>query len=131
MLPHDAIVRLIRLNPLDYANYRLRAQLKIILFNGFRGTVRYSGKTHSLIAFTFPRWLDCPVPSFSEYLLTLPFSLLAFIYPRYAGRIPVYYLADGFRYVHDGLMSIWVKNEDVEIVSLEFCKTQLSDLEKL
>ena len=131
MLPHDAIVRLNRLNPSDNLNRRMRHQLEIILFNDFRGTVVSSGKIYSLVAFNFPRWLDCSVPSYAEYLLTLPFSLLAFIYPGYAGRSPVYYFADNYRYVHDGLLYIWVKNEALEIVSLEFCKTQLSDRGKL
>ncbi len=119
-LPHNAVVRLIRLNPPEYSSHRLRSHLKIILFHDFRGTVRSSDETYSLIAFTFPRWLDCPVPAFSNYLLSLAYSLIAFIYPGYAARLPFYYVRDGFRYVHDGLMYIWVKNEDLEVVSLQF-----------
>ena len=40
MFPHDAIVRLNRLNPSDNLNRRMRHQLEIILFNDFRGWIK-------------------------------------------------------------------------------------------
>jgi len=123
-LPMDAIVRLRRF-PLPtysrrkYLNYRLSLHLAIIWAYDFRGMVSYPDWPRTLVAFSFPRWLDCPVPAFANYLMSLPISLLAFINPGYAGRS---YLYDASRYLHDGNIYIWVDNIDLELVSTQFCR---------
>lgn len=118
-IPMDAIVRLRRFPLPTPLNHRLSLHLSIIWVYDFRGMVSYPDWPRTLVCFSFPRWLDCPFPSFANYLLSLPFALLSFINPGYAGRP---YLYNASRYVHDGNMYIWVNNSDLEIVSNQFCR---------
>ena len=114
----NAVVRLRRFHLPGYANYMFYFHLAIIWFYDFRGMISYSG-SRSLVAFSFPRWLDCPVPTFLNYLLSLPIFLLSFIHPAYARR---FYFYNASRYIQDGNMYIWVNNSDLEVVSTQFCR---------
>jgi len=85
MLPLDSVVRVVQLTCPDYDD-REYTRLCQILLCDYRGRLCYPDATHSLVAFTFPRWFN---PDASC--------------------------------VTDGLTYLWVSNNDLEIVSLQFC----------
>jgi hypothetical protein len=85
MLPLDSVVRVFQLTCPDYDD-RDYSRLGQILLCDYRGQIRIADTTHSLVAFTFPRWFN----------------------------------PDGCC-VTDGLTYLWVSNNDLEIVSLQFC----------
>ena len=70
VIPLDAIVRVYQLTCPEYSD-RVYNRLGRILLCDYRGNVCYPDTTHSLVAFTFPRWFDpdgCCVTDGRTYL---------------------------------------------------------------
>ncbi len=56
-MKEGSVVMVIGINDINYDD-RHYNRLKNIQLHNYRGNIRILDKTHSLVAFTYPKWLD-------------------------------------------------------------------------